>query len=30
MWKEVVMAKFKIISQYFAGGTEESYENISG
>jgi hypothetical protein len=25
MWKEAVMAKFKLLSQYLAGGTEEMY-----
>lgn len=24
MWKEVVMALFKVLSRYFSGGTEET------
>jgi hypothetical protein len=29
MWKEAVMAYFKVLSQYFLGGTEENNENLS-
>jgi hypothetical protein len=28
MWKEAVVACFKVISQYLPGGTEENHENI--
>jgi hypothetical protein len=27
MWKEAVVAKFKILSRYFSGGTEENHEH---
>jgi hypothetical protein len=27
MWREAVVALFKVISQNFPGGTEESHEN---
>jgi hypothetical protein len=29
MWKEVVMAKFKVLSWHIPGGTEEIHKNLS-
>jgi hypothetical protein len=29
MWKEAVVTKFKVLSQYLPGGTEETHEKSS-
>jgi hypothetical protein len=28
IWKEAVMASFKVLSQYLSGGTTENYEKL--
>jgi hypothetical protein len=28
LWKEVVMAQFKVQSQHFLGGAEENHKNL--
>jgi hypothetical protein len=30
MWKEEVVAYFKVLSLYLPGGTEEGHENLEG